>query len=136
MSRVATKGPPPAKVSNLRGSTVETRYYKWLHLNCTCCVTGQPAFDIAHTGGLAQGKGMSRKAWLQTCLPLIRPLHRLEEGKSEFFWPTVGLPNYLDDALALYQMFERGISPDADLEAMQGRIDQEYVATLLGEIDF
>ncbi len=138
------KGQQPAKQprKRIRASSgkaltsEETRYYGWLHNRCKCIVTGQPQFDIAHTGGLPEGKGMGIKANCNTCLPLIRPLHEHEEKNRALFWPTVGLPDHLEIAGQLFVAFKANQDPFWILEEAWTRVDHEYVRAILGEIDF
>ena len=115
-----------------RFTDLEKAFYAWLHEFCTCCITGQPWFEIAHTGR----KYMSLKSPLDTCLPLIKPLHMIEEGSRLTFWNDVGLPDYAKYAKRLFAAFKDGESPEMILQEMHGRINQQYVATLLGSIDF
>ena len=110
----------------------ESAYNTWIHAHCTCCITGHPWFEIAHTGR----KYMSLKSPLDTCLPLIKQLHMIEEGSRLTFWNDVGLPDYAKYAKRLFAAFKAGESPDMILQEMHGRINQQYVATLLGSIDF
>ena len=121
------------KQSNLRGHSVEMRYMSWLHNHGTCCLSGRIDIEIAHTGGLAQGKGLGRKANLSTCLPLSRPLHHAEERSRAEFWTRAGFPNnqHLDFAERLYDLFETN-QPPADLFAdMQAQADRAFLAEIL-----
>lgn len=111
-------------------------YDVWLHTYGSCIVTGQTEFQNAHTGDLRHGKGMSVKAWRGTILPLIAPLHWIEERERKTFWPTVGLPDYLTIAADLFKCFEQRGDPETILADAQSRVDRDYVRTLLGEIDY
>ena len=115
-----------------RFTALETRFNKWMHRECVCCVTGQPVFEIAHTGR----KGMAYKSRLKTCLPLILLLHLIEERERPTFWVDVGLPDYTEYAAKLFECFERGECPQMLLQEMNGKVDRDYVRILLGEIDF
>ena len=136
MAYIDTGRPIYTKTPNHRGTTLERRKNFWMHLNCTCIVTGQPDFDIAHTGGEAQGKAMARKSNLDTFLPLIRALHVHEEAGREGFWLGVGLPNYLKLAADLHELFLNSQDPTWFLEDAQSRVDREYVRLLLEGPDF
>ena len=111
-------------------------YDAWLHEHCTCVVTGQPEFQNAHTGGLAEGKGTGTKAHRSTMLPLVWWLHAYEEKNRKVFWPTVGLPDYLDIAADLFKAFENNQDPTPILAEAQARVDREYVRAIHGEIGF
>ena len=135
LARLPTRGQKEQFIAP-RGSPLERRYYAWMHLNCTCCVTGQPTFEAAHTGGLSEGKGMGRKANVNTCLPLIKALHVRDEEARKTFWRTVGITDYRRQAAKLFDLFVAGKCPEAHIEAMQARVDQQYVAALLGQVDY
>ena len=107
MTDIAERGALGQKATKQRHTAQERAYYEWMHVNGACVLTLTPSFQIAHTGGLAQGKGMSRKAALNTCLPLYYALHHLEERHRARFWEAV-LPDYLDHAAALYECFKKG----------------------------
>lgn len=132
MNVITRRGQPIEKEMNYRGTTTEKRYYAWWHESGTCCVTGQPFIEVAHTGK----KHMSLKAPLWTCLGLIEPLHVYEEKNRKLFWRTVGLPDHLDWAKKLWDCFLAWEYPDAILAEMQGRVDRDYVRSILGEIDY
>lgn len=116
-----------------RFSEAERRYYAWLH-NFPCCLSGRTwDVQIAHTGGLAQGKGMGRKAALWTCLPLSAPLHWAEETDRATFWRHAGVKP-LPFAERLYDIFENGASLAdgfALIGDMQAQADRAYLATIL-----
>lgn len=115
-----------------RFSEPERRYYAWLH-NFPCCLSGRVDVQIAHTGGLAQGKGMGRKAALWTCLPLSAPLHAAEEANREAFWRGAGVDR-LPFAERLYDIFEGGASlvdGFALIHDMQAQADRRYLAAIL-----
>ena len=131
MTRIVTPQPIFQKTPNLRGTPLERRYYKWLHENCACCLTMQPEFDICHTGGLTEGKGMGRKAAIKTCLPLIRKLHLTEEAGRERFWEAVGIPDYLAWAERLFDLFETDQSPEDLLMDMHERANLIEVARMM-----
>ena len=105
-------GKPPLglKQPKERGSATEKRFYAFMHSDfITCCLTGQPGPDTAHTGGVEHGKAMGMKAPLATCLPLIRPLHIEEERSRKTFWPRVGFDgdSRFDYSYRLYDLFEK-----------------------------
>ena len=107
-SRIALKLPRE------RFTSAEKAYYQWMHTDVgRCCLSARPdGLEIAHTGRLAQGKGMGRKPRLDTCLPLHSALHAAEERNREEFWHQAGFPG--DERFAwserLYDIFET--SPD------------------------
>lgn len=117
-----------------RFSEPERRYFTWLH-NFPCCLSGRTwDVQIAHTGGLAEGKGMGRKAALSTCLPLSYPLHVAEEANREAFWHGAGVDR-LPFAERLYDIFENGASLAdgfALIGDMQAQADRGYLAEILG----
>lgn len=131
MRLINTGQPIYQKTDNLRGTAIESRYYKWLH-TYECCVTGNPyGLEIAHTGGLPEGKGTGRKANLDTCLPLIKPLHMIEEKNREYFWNVVGLPDHLVFAARLFEAFENGESGHTVLIDMRDQVNRNAVIKLL-----
>ena len=116
-----------------RFSEHERRYYAWLH-NFPCCLSGRIDVEIAHTGGLAQGKGIGRKAALWTCLPLSAPLHHAEEAGRDAFWRGAGVKP-LPFAERLYDIFENGASLSdgfALIGDMQAKADRAFLAEILG----
>lgn len=132
MSRIENfKGPLGQKTPNLRGTTLEKRYNRWLHDNCSCVLTGYRPFEIAHTGGLSEGKGMGRKSALHTCLPLRKELHLIEEKSRETFWAEVGFPDHLAWAERLYDIFEAHDDPMALLMDMHERTNIIAVTEML-----
>ncbi|MDP5216731.1 hypothetical protein Q5Y75_05830 [Ruegeria sp. 2205SS24-7] len=133
MSRITPQFPPAQKVRTMRGSTEEKRYYKWLHLNCVCCLSGRIDIELAHTGGPAEGKGMSRKAALWTVLPLSKPLHHAEERNRREFWKNVGIPypQHIEWAERLYDHFTKQDDPTALLADMQARANRAFLAQIL-----
>lgn len=115
-----------------RFSEAERRYYAWLH-NFPCCLSGRIDVQIAHTGGLTQGKGMGRKAALWTCLPLSHRLHVIEEANREAFWRCTGIDR-LAFAERLYDIYENGASLAdgyALIGDMQAKADRSYLASIL-----
>lgn len=133
MSMVTPRPLLGQKVKSLRHTGIERRYYKWLHDNCCCVLTGYKPFDIAHTGGLSQGKGMATKAALHTCLPLRRELHLIEERSRKDFWAQVGLPDHLAWAERLYDNFETGDDPTTLLLDMQEQANRSVIASMLSK---
>lgn len=123
--------PIHVKTPNLRGTPAEKRFYKWLHTYGVCCLTGQPQFEIAHTGGYAEGKGTARKAHVKTCLPLIRSLHIIEERNRAEFWDNVGFPDYLARAERLYDNYEAGYDPRDLLLEMSETCNRAFVIDAL-----
>ncbi len=119
------------KTPSKRGTEKERRYYAWLHGNCACVLTGNPIFEVAHTGGLAHGKGMGRKAALETCLPLIRDLHVIEERRRDLFWLEAGFPDYIAWAERLYDIFEKGDDPTALILDMNEGANREAIRNML-----
>lgn len=144
MSRITPQFPPSQKVRTERGTAEERRYFKWLHDLGVCCLTGRPDIEIAHTGGLAEGKGMGRKSALWTCLPLAKPLHRVEEAGREMFWIHAGFPPVLSGdrlvagqipwAERLHDHFTKNDNPAALIADMQARADRAYLAKILETI--
>lgn len=131
---LAGRGPVGQKDRSLpmRFSEAERRYYRWLH-NFPCCLSGRPDVQIAHTGGLAQGKGMGRKAALWTCLPLAAPLHWAEEAGRDDFWRGAGV-RPLPFAERLYDIFEAGgnlADGFALIHDMQAMVNRDYLADIL-----
>jgi hypothetical protein len=125
------RGPMGQKAPKQRGTALEKRYYRWLHQNCCCVLTGYHPFEIAHTGGLAEGKGTSRKAWIETCLPLRKQLHEAEERRRAAFWANVGFPDYLAWAERLYDIFEADSDPADLLMDMQERANRDEITSIL-----
>ena len=131
MTRIVTGQAIPQKTDNLRGTAIEDRYYSWLH-ETECCVTGNPyGIEIAHTGGLPEGKGMSRKSNLDTCLPLVKSLHVIEERNRDYFWKSIGLSDHLVFAARLFEAFENGESAHTVLIDMQDKVNRAAVRLLL-----
>ena len=130
MTRIATR-PVLPKQPSLRFTARERRYYRWLHENGSCCMTGQRPFELAHTGGLAQGKGMGRKAAIWTVLPLIRDLHIAEERGRFEFWRNAGFPDHLDWAIRLYDIFEAKGDPASLLLDMQDRANRTFLLSIM-----
>ena len=103
------RAPLGPKLARERFTSAEKAYYQWLHMDVgRCCLSGRTdGLTIAHTGRLAHGKGMGRKAMLNTCLPLYGPLHAAEERGREEFWRQAGFPG--DERFAwserLYDIF-------------------------------
>lgn len=131
---LAGRGPMGQKDRSLpkRFSETERRYYAWLH-NFPCCLSGRPDVQIAHTGGLAQGKGMGRKAALWTCLPLSAPLHWAEEANRDAFWHGAGVKP-LPFAERLYDIFGNGASLAdgfALIGDMQAKANRFFLADIL-----
>lgn len=114
-----------------RGSALEKRYHKWLHGYQECCLSGRYDIELAHTGGTSEGKGMSRKAWLHTLLPLSRPLHHFEETRSDEFWAGVGIENYLTYAARLWDLFKANEPPHALYAEMQMRASIPFMTQIL-----
>lgn len=129
--RVNTGQPIFQKTASARGTTLEARYYYWLHSWETCCLSGRPDIEVAHTGGYAQGKSMSRKAALETCLPIASALHRAEERDRVGFWEGVGLPDYLDWAQRLFDIFEANGDPRPLFADMQALADRGFMMGIL-----
>ncbi len=116
-----------AKTPNRRGTLIEKNYYRWLHQNAACCLTGYTPFEIAHTGGLSEGKGTGRKSNLETCLPLRLELHRHEEQGREKFWQLAGFPDHLAWAERLFDIFEANDDPTTLLWDMQERANRAFL---------
>lgn len=131
---LAGKGPMGQKDRSLpkRFSEAERHYYTWLH-NFPCCLSGRVDVQIAHTGGLTEGKGMGRKAALSTCLPLSAPLHWAEEAGRVNFWRGTGV-SPLPFAERLYDIFEAGgnlADGFALIHDMQAKADRSFLAAIL-----
>lgn len=125
---------PVQKTDNMRGTATERRYFAWLATWGQCCVSGRLDFDLAHTGGTGRGKGMGRKSHLSTVLPLARPLHVVEEQNRELFWARIGIPDRLDWAARLYDIFEAGDDPTSLFLDMQGKADRGFMAGILADL--
>ncbi|MER5171617.1 hypothetical protein [Thioclava kandeliae] len=128
------RGPLGQKDQSLpkRFSAAERAYFAWLH-ELPCCVSGRIDIDIAHTGRLSEGKGIGRKAALNTCLPLSKPLHRYEEANREGFWLNVGV-DPLPNAQRLWDIYQSGGNlEDADrvIRSMQARADRHFMKQIL-----
>ncbi|MEM6546468.1 MAG: hypothetical protein AAF713_01855 [Pseudomonadota bacterium] len=95
------------KHDNQRFTQEERRYYAWLHELPCCLSMVSIGVQVAHTGGLSEGKGVARKADLQTCLPLHYRLHYWEERNRRLFWRQVGVDPIRWSA-KLYQAFAEG----------------------------
>jgi hypothetical protein len=121
---------PYQKEGTKRFTAEEQAYYEWLH-QFECIVTGYHPFEIAHTGGIAEGKGMSRKAHLETCLPLRRELHLIEEADSERFWTAIGLPHYLKLAKSLHEYFIKDENPLLFIRAVQDEVRRDVVFQMM-----
>lgn len=127
------KEPLGQKLRSMRGSTEERHYNKWLHSWQTCCLSGRADIELAHTGTLSEGKGMSRKAALWTILPLSKPLHQAEERNRAGFWDCAGFPypKHIHWAERLYDHFTKGEAPDALFADMQARADRDFLEQIL-----
>ena len=114
---------------NLRGTSTESRYYRWL-TGMPCCLSARTdRVQRAHTGGLSEGKGMSRKAPLWTVLPLYWSLHAVEERQRKRFWGEVGIEP-IPHAERLFDMFEVNDRTGAELMLadMHEAANLEYLA--------
>lgn len=127
MSRMEPVGTLRQRQPSKRFTPEERKFNRWLHNGGECCLTAQPVFDIAHTGD----KAMAMKAPLDTCLPLIRGLHMIEERARARFWEQVGVPDYLDWAKMLFASFEDGCDPMDVISEIQRQADREIIADML-----
>lgn len=128
MNRVLPQGEVRQRIPSERFTPQEKRYYKWLHEGGgECCLTAQPKFEIAHTGK----KHGPMKAPLNTCLPIIRGLHIIEERMRLIFWEQVGFPDYLDWAERLHDCHIEGGHPMDVLQEMQRQADRTIIADML-----
>jgi len=127
MTRIIPTQSVRQKEPNLRFTATERAYYTWLHDSCACCLTGSTPIHCAHTGP----KAMARKAPLKTVLPLHHGLHIAEERNRRWFWEGAGIPDHLDFAERLFDLFETNQSPDDLLADMQARADRGFIATIL-----
>jgi hypothetical protein len=106
---------PYQKGEKYRFTKDERDYFKWLHDEATCCLTGQTeGIQLAHVGGLAEGKGMSIKCDYRFCLPIFWKLHQVEESQRDQFWRSAGFPDYKDWAVRLHDLYTTG-QPKAPL---------------------
>ena len=132
-------GKPPLglKQPKERFTAMEKRFNKFMHRDVgRCCITDRPDIEIAHTGGLAHGKGAARKAWLSTCLPLAKPLHVIEERNHEEFWARVGFPDKdrFHWSVRLWDIFQKGDdyrAVNAWLADMQARANRAEIYDML-----
>jgi hypothetical protein len=124
---ITPRGPLGQKPPKERFTPLERRYYAWLHSNCVCCLTAYPELHIAHTGKKAMGK----KAPLKTCLPIRYELHLVEEKRREWFWEQVGITDYLDWAVRLYDIFEGDDDPRTLLADMFAKSNKTALAAML-----
>lgn len=123
---------PYQKMGNLRFTKEESDYYAWLHDDGVCCLTGRTdGINIAHTGGPDEGKGMGRKAYLHTCLPIFWRLHMIEERQREFFWTSAGFPDYLVWAKRLHDHYTTGQPKELVIYAMIARANREYLTGVM-----
>ncbi len=127
-----TRQPIYQKTPQTRFTPEERRYYAWLHAECTCCLTDWPEFHIAHTGNWVDGKGMSIKSGLHTCLPLRFELHLVEEKNRGEFWHHAGINCHLDWARRLHEIYLSGQDPRDLLADMQAKANREYLVGILG----
>lgn len=111
-------------------------YFKWLHSYQTCCLTGRQDIQIAHTGGLAQGKGMALKSAVWTCLPLSAPLHWAEERGREDFWFNAGFQgeDRFHWSIRLHEIYQQNDDPTTLFADMQLRANRAYLATILEKV--
>ena len=135
MNRV-TPMPLRQKEPTLRGTSIERRYFIWMHAKTSCIGTLQWPIEVAHTGGLQEGKGMGRKAHLWTCIPLIRALHLEEEKNRPLFWERIGYPDHLTWAERLYDIFEADDDPSALIWDMHEGANHDYVREVLLKYQF
>ena len=124
---------PRRKAERERFTPKERRFNAWMHDYGRCCLSARPDFEIAHTGRIEHGKGMARKASLNTCLPLQWLLHKAEERDREGFWSNAGFPG--NDRFAwserLFDIFEAGDDPTDLLMDMHERADLLFVGGIL-----
>ncbi|WP_226552938.1 hypothetical protein [Celeribacter naphthalenivorans] len=119
-----------------RYSAEERKYFRWLHSFGMCCLSGRPDIEIAHTGGLAEGKGTGLKALVQTSLPLARALHHFEERNRADFWERAGFPDHIAWAQRLFDIWEKGgdrYEAEALLRDMQDRASRAFLAEILSK---
>jgi len=128
---IGNRPPLGLKAPKERYTPQEARYYAWLHDQGQCCLTGRADIELAHTGGLTEGKGTGRKAWLKTVLPIAKPLHVLEERNRRQFWVQAGHPDYLAWAERLFDIYEANYSPLALFLDMQEQADRAFLTTVL-----
>jgi hypothetical protein len=135
MSNLAGLPPRGLKATRIeRYSAAERDYFRWLHSFGQCCLSGRPEIDIAHTGGLKEGKGMGLKAVVETSLPLHWLLHRHEERYRDRFWRMAGFPDHIAWAQRLYDIYEKGgdrYEAEALLRDMQDRASIEFLTEIL-----
>ena len=128
MNQITPQQPPRQRMAKVRGTPLEKRYYAWLHRECVCCLTQYPVFQIAHTGPKF---AMSRKGPLRSCLPLRFELHIIEEAGRKAFWERVGIPDHLDWADRLYEIFKSDQDPRDLLMDMHDKANLFEVAAML-----
>lgn len=122
---------PRPRAKSERGTALERRYFAWLHSYQTCCLSGRMDIDLAHTGGLIDGKGLGLKSPLRTVLPLSRPLHHVEESRRGDFWTCAGVPDYRAFAKRLFKIFKQGEPPHDLFADMQAKANRAYLAQIL-----
>lgn len=122
---------PKSKDRSQRFTAAERNYFAWMHRECTCCLTGYPEFEIAHTGGLSEGKGTSRKSWLNTCLPIRKELHLVEERNRSEFWSRAGFEDHLAWADRLHEIYTTEQDPNDLVADMQDLANRDWLVECL-----
>lgn len=128
MNRIAhPQGAMGLKQPNLRFTNAERQFFTWAHDNCVCCLTGQPEFQMAHTG--RKYTALKSPPW--TCLPITHQLHLAEERDRKGFWEGVGFPDHLIWAERLWDHFTTGQNPTALLMDMRDRANKDFIVSIL-----
>jgi hypothetical protein len=129
MNMIPPQGELRQRVKSQRFTPEERAYFAWLgwQNDGECCLTGYPAFEIAHTGP----KAMGLKSPLNTCLPIRCELHLLEERRRLTFWEQVGFPDHLQWAADLYECHKANGNPMDVLQDMHRQADRVIIADML-----
>ncbi len=116
-----------------RYSRTEQYYFRWLH-TLSCALTGNNIdIQIAHTGGLREGKGMRLKAPVNTCLPIHYRLHLEEEKNRAAFWKGVGF-DPVPFAERLFEIYEQGADSALAFDLLwdtRNKANQSFIAEIL-----
>jgi hypothetical protein len=129
---------PQPKQTNLRFTPTEKSYRIWLRkYELPCGLSARPWPDLAHTGNSSDGKGINRKAHLHTLIPLIRPLHTVEENGRDYFWKMANLPDRRDWAARLFDCYEKDevVSAECLLADMHEKANKDFLAEILAGFD-
>lgn len=120
------------KAAKYRFTKAESDYFSWLHDDPICVLTGQTeGINIAHVGGIGEGKGMGLKCPPIYCLPIIWKLHHVEEKNREWFWHGAGFPDYIAWAERLHDLHTTGQSKFPLVYEMNERANRDFIRKVL-----